>query len=225
MRLGAARLLSDRLRSNRLCVATSAVARPSQTNKQSWWMWAGHLGRLGAKDAPCVCHVATSWRRPGGGKPSAGTPVDAERSRLNRGHRRLGGKRRWDDLIQRRVEEALEREEPWQQATQVRASWMATDTLLFRRALRRRNSMHLDKMNGVPLFHPSTRRRNVGTRTGYRHRISVLATYLASEIADHADKRGARIVPGKATNADSAPSLGPFDFRTKTQNNNSVVRR
>lgn len=52
------------------------------------------------------------------------TLADPERSHLIRRHRHLG-KRRWDDLFERHVEEELELEGAWQQATQDRALWMA----------------------------------------------------------------------------------------------------
>lgn len=57
----------------------------------------------------------------GGGTPHmrlAGyATTDSEWSPLKRGHRQWG-KRRWDDLAQRDMQETIERKEPWQQSTQ-----------------------------------------------------------------------------------------------------------
>lgn len=73
----------------------------------TWWPWAGHLGRLGTKDESRLCHIAATWRDAWWKKAVRGLlhqSTDPERSRLNRGHRQLG-KRMWDDVTQRRVEE------------------------------------------------------------------------------------------------------------------------
>lgn len=50
------------------------------------------------------------------------TASDRQRSRLDRGHRRLG-ERRWDDPVQRHAEESTGQEEPWQAVAADRAKW------------------------------------------------------------------------------------------------------
>lgn len=91
--------------------------------------WGGNLGRLGTKaHVPPLPRRSHLERRLEAESRSGmlRKTADPERSPLGRGHRHLG-KRRWDDLIQRHVEERREPENPWQQATQDRTAWAATE--------------------------------------------------------------------------------------------------